>query len=1006
MKRTIALLLALSLLLTGCIISDGTSYEKRENLQLLLTRCDGEYIGTENWNTIYEFMPETELMDGEFAIITADVTFLTGGEAGYQQNVQIDELKSCEIVSAERAAMFYEIPDITEEDFSEGHRLLMWQYGETLRHILFNREKYTVYQGCELMGTYDTCETIGGIRVLRRNDTTTEQITTGCGQGITACAEYCVLPQIGEEQDSGAQVSGTTGGSYTGGGADITIGDKTAITVRDRDGRTVSPDDISCVMLPALDGPLPYDPYNVPDGAWLLQEDVAWLVKPSSGSARRYFPEDELHGLKITCASTYYQVYGGKSKFNGCYAEFEGSLSLKGVIRVEQTDGTNSKKGDIIFTYAEGSKIPEMNFDDNPPDKINLGNIDSYPVAITEGIPRDGSSDFAEVTISGLKLQYIIDYRLRGGRTIDATLEKYAHRTFLLLDKDGSEIPAEEVTACYDNGEAVTYDPETVGANTVIEVDGRAWVGKESTVKKDAVVRYKTGDEVCGLTLTTAKSLYGFNKGECVFLGGEAEYDGTLSVMGDIFVEAKHEALGYVTNVYLDVSDRSQFPEMCYNKSDSSRRITLGRFSAIPEVLKAIIPQDGSSIRVRADITGLRTAYYSNSDCGESGAWATLTELISLEPITPEEGSSAWKLTEKTKLDLIPLYDSVGTDIPIDVTKHPDYDTVKEWNEKHTSIDYMLYLRSQNYMSRYISAIYLGTEKADFICTADYYFVVDYYMDYDSLYRKMFYVKDNKIIGYLDEDMVQGLTLYNGVQDGKLTAYKDDGLYLLDTATDTLTCLFEAEDISVKFSGAKHVIYTADGSDDLCIYYRDTGKIHHTDISAWRGYGMWYTDKDITYHEYNNSGNVTETHVYDLDTHEDVIRPSDIQSTTTRVTNDEYYAERYADGETKNTYIRIVRLSDGKEKVFDLSRMVIRLREEYLKNNNMPALAGMIDGYLILHGEKMFTLDYDSETIEPISTPFAQYPSYYVREDMLITNSYDYNGGAREISVFTLERLS
>lgn len=1005
MKRTIALLLMLSLLLTGCIISDGTSYEKSENLQLLLTRCDGEYLGTENWNTIYEFMPETELMDGEFAIITADVTFLTGGEAGYQQNVQIDKLKSCEIVSAERAAMFYEIPDVTETDFSEGRRLLMWQYGETLRHILFNREKYTVYQGCELIGTYDTCETIGGVRVLRRNDTTTEQITTGCGQGITACPEYCVLPMIGEEQDSGSQTGGTSGG-YTGGGADITTGDRTAITVRDRDGRTVSPDDISCMILPALDGPLPYDPYNVPDGAWLLQENVAWLFNPTSRYPRRYFPEDELHGLKITCASTYYQVYDGESKFNGCYAEFEGSLSLKGVIRVEQTDGTFSKKGDIIFTYAEGSKIPEMNFDDNPPDKINLGNIDSYPLAVTEGIPRDGSSDFAEVTISGLKLQYIIDYRLRGGRTIDATLEKYAHRTFLLLDRDGSEIPAEEVTACYDNGEAVTYDPETVGVNTVIEVDGRAWIGKESVVRDNAVVRYKTGDEVCGLTLTKAKSLYGFNKGECVFLGGEAEYDGTLSVVGDIFVEAKHEALGYVTNVYLDVSERSQFPEMCYDKSDSNRRIKLGRLSAIPEALKAVIPQNGSSIKVNALVTGLRTSYYNSTSHGENEVSATLAGLTSLDPITPEEGSGAWQLSEKLCLDLIPLYESVGTDIPIDVTKHPDYETVKEWIEDYTSIDYMLYLRSQNYLERYISVIYLGTERADFICTADYYFAENYYMDYVSLYRKMFYVKDNKIVGYLDEDMVQGLTFCKGPQDGKLTAYKDDGLYLLDTATDTLTRLFEAQGISVKFSGAKHVIYTADGSDDLHIYYRDTGKRYQTPISAWRGYGIWYTDKYITYHEYNDSGNVTETHVYDLDTHEDVMRPSDYQSTTTRVTNDEYYAERYVDGENKNTYIRIVRLSDRKEKVFDLSKMAIRLREEYLKNNNIPALAGIVDGLLILDGAKMFTLDYDSETIEPISAPSDEYPSCYAMDDLLITNSYDYNGEAREISVFTLERLS
>lgn len=158
MKNIIAVLF---LLLMGCNSGDMGNYpdklyaNDKNNDTFAVIYSDGEYYGTENWVQVMELEPKQELSDGEFAIVKADVTYLSGGIAGHMNDPQINKLKSFEKVSFDTVEELYGIENIKETSPNINHKLVSIDNGE---YVFFNKGKYRLYSDKGLVETYDTEE--------------------------------------------------------------------------------------------------------------------------------------------------------------------------------------------------------------------------------------------------------------------------------------------------------------------------------------------------------------------------------------------------------------------------------------------------------------------------------------------------------------------------------------------------------------------------------------------------------------------------------------------------------------------------------------------------------------------------------------------------------------------------------------------------------------------------------------------------------------------------------
>lgn len=158
-----------AILLTGCAaqsspalppdndpanIADYLYIDTREDYTFIAFRCpDGvhgaEWFTADGWNPVGCFSPDADYPAGSFVQITADVTILNGGEAGYSNEPQINTLKSVQLLDFAEAMSMLDIPS---GDSTTGSYARKYQTGGGLYLII--ADQY-VYRDGILIGTYD-----------------------------------------------------------------------------------------------------------------------------------------------------------------------------------------------------------------------------------------------------------------------------------------------------------------------------------------------------------------------------------------------------------------------------------------------------------------------------------------------------------------------------------------------------------------------------------------------------------------------------------------------------------------------------------------------------------------------------------------------------------------------------------------------------------------------------------------------------------------------------------
>lgn len=198
MKRIIAGFISLMLLaLTGCGTTLGTDnletedriFETQEQeVTFYAFRYGDKCIETEGFCDI-EIDDDVMPTDGAFYEITADVTYLDGGVAGYAHFPQIDKVISCKEISVDDLSF----PSIEEEKYG---MLAIGDYADA-DYILISMGKRAVYKDGKWIYHYENVTTGENYENICYNgDITKEQIYEGVAKGILCCEDYFVMPNL------------------------------------------------------------------------------------------------------------------------------------------------------------------------------------------------------------------------------------------------------------------------------------------------------------------------------------------------------------------------------------------------------------------------------------------------------------------------------------------------------------------------------------------------------------------------------------------------------------------------------------------------------------------------------------------------------------------------------------------------------------------------------------------------------------------------------------------
>ncbi|MBQ6492866.1 MAG: hypothetical protein IJI92_03250 [Erysipelotrichaceae bacterium] len=130
-----------------------------------------------------------ELEDGKFYKLTADITYLNGGVAGYVNFPEIDNVISCEEISPYDISL----PRITEKRYG---LMIIGDYadGDIFLHEYW---KMALWKDGEWIWKYDKeMDGEDGSLICYRLDVNEEDIKEGIAQGILSCEDYFVQPKI------------------------------------------------------------------------------------------------------------------------------------------------------------------------------------------------------------------------------------------------------------------------------------------------------------------------------------------------------------------------------------------------------------------------------------------------------------------------------------------------------------------------------------------------------------------------------------------------------------------------------------------------------------------------------------------------------------------------------------------------------------------------------------------------------------------------------------------
>ena len=353
---------------------------------------------------------------------------------------------------------------------------------------------------------------------------------------------------------------------------------------------------------------------------------------------------------------------------------------------------------------------------------------------------------------------------------------------------------------------------------------------------------------------------------------------------------------------------------------------------------------------------------------------------IGFEParveIVPEVVTDDVFLSRHCFVDDEEIINAIGYDTPVDITKHEWYDEAVECAEKEGFEN----AEEHNYSYIDLNYCYIGSEKADWLCSAEYSLNTYVGTAYSVYYTRLFYIKNGEISEHIAqfENGVYPASYY-----GKeaFISVNMDGVYSLDTETNKLKKLFSATDICrVRMVDDNFIVFDDIADERVKVYNRKSGEIFASDVYVGYQEGMVYEIKGdfVTYWSAADG----ESMSMDMNTGE--VKPYD-----EALDNYESYTDRY--GRHINVDYKIhfdeERLtlsftpnSGGTERVYQLKNLHEAFSDE---NYKYLRIIGMSDDkyYAQVNGKYILILDLSADTIRMADVSDIGWDSLYVLDE-------------------------
>lgn len=227
----------------------------------------------------------------------------------------------------------------------------------------------------------------------------------------------------------------------------------------------------------------------------------------------------------------------------------------------------------------------------------------------------------------------------------------------VLLDYDGTPL---------DTTDTGTYTVYDVGYWKDYVFDGFAWLAEPqglAVASPDGSVppmpklttaqfkRYKTGDKICGLTLTKAETIIETEDNESYFNGCRVEFDGTAEITGYVYYATETVFLEYEGDLsFVPTAEGCTLPvlnygagllslshpfETYYNEmkwgNEYDRIFNLGNCADYSgEDWLSLIPQDGTPVKIKATVGNIKAEYLRDSHKSGNGYYRAEIQALEL----------------------------------------------------------------------------------------------------------------------------------------------------------------------------------------------------------------------------------------------------------------------------------------------------------------------------------------------------------------------------------------
>ena len=133
------------------VIYDELYTETVKNTTFPVFCSQNAFYGTDKWNYLLDgYKSALDVKPGTMLEVTGDVTYLSGGIAGYTHEPQVDRLESETVIDYETAIQKYKIPNIDEDEHSYIHYYVL---NDNLYLIARESDGFSVFKAGVFFGT-------------------------------------------------------------------------------------------------------------------------------------------------------------------------------------------------------------------------------------------------------------------------------------------------------------------------------------------------------------------------------------------------------------------------------------------------------------------------------------------------------------------------------------------------------------------------------------------------------------------------------------------------------------------------------------------------------------------------------------------------------------------------------------------------------------------------------------------------------------------------------------